>query len=324
MEFWPTKGRSKRGLSATYPSHHIAKYDHKVLHHVASDCHLLNIVVIDGQIVLVSAIPQHLVAFALFHFRSRTPICVSVSAYLSGMRLSLFKTDNCKLSLAVTTVTKYMWWCSYLWLCYFWFDFWTSQDTLLSCGCCGPIKRPDFARFAWLQLCTFTLVALELNYITTLQRQEAFSLFFVSREYNARTTNAGASRLKTEPESASESKERRRSQPKFRDIASREQSTPLCFSSLPLALFPHQLRWGSARAASEQPLPWKVHPIPARIGFLPISYQHSLVRLFDTHFPHRSTVLPALFDSQNKWVKEVSVWKRGIEGMDTLTEVSAW
>lgn len=44
----------------TYPSHHVTEYDNEILHHVASDCHLLNIMVIDWQIILVSAVPQHI------------------------------------------------------------------------------------------------------------------------------------------------------------------------------------------------------------------------------------------------------------------------
>lgn len=46
-------------MKSTYPSHHVTEYDHEILHHVASDCHLLYIMVIDWQIVLVCAVSQH-------------------------------------------------------------------------------------------------------------------------------------------------------------------------------------------------------------------------------------------------------------------------
>lgn len=46
-------------MMITYPSHHVTEYDYEILHHVASDCHLLYIMVIDWQIVLVCAVSQH-------------------------------------------------------------------------------------------------------------------------------------------------------------------------------------------------------------------------------------------------------------------------
>lgn len=87
-KYWQVPGTQKTTTTSgacqheTYPSHHVPENDHEILHHVASDCHLLDVVVIHWQIVLIGAIPQHLV-------RLKTSSSVSAN-FGAGMWLSLF------------------------------------------------------------------------------------------------------------------------------------------------------------------------------------------------------------------------------------------
>lgn len=69
-------------MKSTYPSHHVTEYDHEILHHVASDCHLLYIMVIDWQIVLVCAVSQHFGSW------------LTVISVTSGISVIYFPTSN--------------------------------------------------------------------------------------------------------------------------------------------------------------------------------------------------------------------------------------
>lgn len=166
------KGR-ERG-SSTYPSHHVAEYDHEVLHHVASHCHLLDVVVVDWQIVLVGAVSQHLVGIWLNCTTSDPKLRVFRFRYASfgaGMWLSLSVTKHLQLSLgggrcykisrpaaAVPRLDPFllMSFCIYLF--------------------CGLKTRLDFARLASAPDCNFnrtcstTLAAQLYNYAPVARR----------------------------------------------------------------------------------------------------------------------------------------------------------
>jgi len=152
--------------------------------------------------------------------------------------------NNCKLSLEA--VTKYICVAALFGLWFFLYFF--SDRYILSCGCCGLIERPDFARFAWLQLCLHLSrkrIALELNYITTLQCRVFIILKGLEVLTRAQPTREPADwRLKPNPNNRG-TWEHRRSRPKLRDIckyvASREQSTTvvgLCAFRDYLSFFP--------------------------------------------------------------------------------------